>query len=157
MLSASCCRQRGMIYIYQFITSHVSTTLTVVWESGHWQHFKSFSLHATQCNGGLSNQFIYLIIGPLLNNKLIIYRGHEIEFSQFYVQNFKAVPACVRNFKMINPVKSSLPLAIVLVTKIQYDVDSLKWRHKKSWRREDVSQLELYPHMSDADSSLITS
>ena len=77
-----------MIYIYQFITSHVSTTLTVVWESGHWQHFKSLSLH----NGGLSNQFIYLIIGPLLNNKLIIYRGHEIEFSQFYVQNFKAVP-----------------------------------------------------------------
>ena len=58
---------------------------------------------------------------------------------------------------MINPVKSSLPLAIVLVTKIQYDVDSLKWRHKKSWRREDVSQLELYPHMSDADSSLKTS
>ena len=53
-----------------------------------WQHFKSLSLH----NGGLSNQFIYLIIGPLLNNKLIIYRGHEIEFSQFYVQNFKAVP-----------------------------------------------------------------
>ena len=88
VLSASCCRQRGMIYIYQFITSHVSTTLTVVWESGQWQHFKSLSLH----NGGLSNQFIYLIIGPLLNNKLIIYRGHEIEFSQFYVQNFKAVP-----------------------------------------------------------------
>ena len=58
---------------------------------------------------------------------------------------------------MINPVKSSLPLAIVLVTKIQYDVDSLKWRHKKCWRGEDVSQLELYPHMSDADSSLITS
>ena len=58
---------------------------------------------------------------------------------------------------MINPVKSSLPLAIVLVTKIQYDVDSLKWRHKKSWRGEDVSQLELYPHMSVADSSLITS
>ena len=58
---------------------------------------------------------------------------------------------------MINPVKSSLPLAIVLVTKIQYDVDSLKWRHKKSWRGEDVSQLELYPHMSDADLSLITS